>query len=327
MESDHEKILQFLGPQIRDYGGQIEIDDGFWTLFAVAAADPDANALARSLLGTATFAHDASLSEDDRWMLYYVDTANRAEGVHWLDDLSKVVAGEIRPVAPANRALIQGLVDSDKPHRLAHDLAGRHTRGEICARVIHKAGDVRSLLDRLHQRESLFFSAFLILLNQHLIDMLVLHQQLLPEDVALKNEIVRGGLSRDPFLQSRQDAAAEIRNTLLRFHLINPIDQHKNTAIANPYAGYMEVISAGGEITAPIDGTAVAVPRTSYLQAIHSIRRNLYRGDQFSSFDTQVPWMNQEIAHPFRFIKQHVDSRADLAVLDTLYMLERAVCE
>ena len=47
--------------------------------------------------------------------------------------------------------------------------------------------------------------------------------------------------------------------------------------------------------------------------------------EQFSTFDTQVPWMNDEIAHPFRFIKQCVDSHRELMPMDTLYMLERAV--
>jgi hypothetical protein len=165
------------------------------------------------------------------------------------------------------------------------------------------------------------------LLNHHLVDMLVLHRQLLPEDVALKNEIVSGGLSRDPFLQTRQDATIEIRNTLLRFQLINPIDQHKNVSIANPYAVFLEVVCAHGDVIAPIDGAAVTIPRSDFLDALHSIRRNLYRGEQFSSFDTQSPWITPKIAYPFRFIKQRVESRPDLAVLDTLYMLERAVSE
>ena len=148
---------------------------------------------------------------------------------------------------------------------------------------------------------------------------------MIPEDVALKNEIVKGGLSRDPFLQSRQDAAVEIRNALLRFQLINPMDQQKNTAITNPYAVYLDVVSAGDQITASLDGNTVTVSRQNYLNAIHVIRRNLYRGEAFSSFDTQAPWVTKEIAHPFRFIKQRVGEHGDLAVTDALYMLERAV--
>jgi hypothetical protein len=184
---------------------------------------------------------------------------------------------------------------------------------------------VRSLLDRLHQREPLFFAAFLTLLTHQLIDLVVLLRQLIPEDVALKNEIVMGGLSRDPFLQSRQDAAAEIRNLLLRFQLINPIDQQKNTAITNPYAVFLEVVADGEQISAPIDGSVVTVPRKNFLAAIHTTRRNLYRGEDFATFDTQALWMTKDIAYAFRFLKQRVDTHRELTALDTLYMLERAI--
>jgi hypothetical protein len=327
MESDDKNLLHFLGTQIRDHGAQSELDTGIWTLFAVPAVDTDSNALARSLLATATFVHDSGTTEDEQWIIYYIDSTNRARAIMWLQELNQVATGQIRPVAPAHRTLIHELIGSAKPHRLAQDFATLHTRGEVCAGLISRPEDVRALLDRLHQCEPLFFSAFLTLLTHHLVDMLVLHRQLLAEDIALKNEIVSGGLSRDPFLQSRQDAAGEIRNTLLRFQLINPIDQQKNTAIANPYAVFLEIVVAGDEITAPIDGVAVAVPRATFLEAIHSIRRNLYRGEQFTSFDTQAPWMHEKIAYPFRFIKQRIDSRTDLAPMDTLYMLERAVSE
>ena len=325
MDFDDPKLPGFLSSQLRDHGGQAELDAGLWTLFAVPAADAEANALAQSLLRTATFAYDSGQTEDDQWTLYYVDTANRPLALAWLDDTGKILAGEIRPTAPAHRALVAELITSPKPHRLAQDLAALHTRGELCAGLIHKPAEVRALLDRLHQCEPLFFAGFLTLLNHHLIDMLVLHRQILAEDITLKNEMVLGGLSSDPFLQSRQDAAAEIRNTLLRFQIINPIDQQKNTAVKNPYAVFLEVVYFNDEVTAPIDGVAIAVPRADFLDALHAIRRNLSRGDPFHSFDTQVPWMNQAIAYPFRFIKQRVDSHPELAVLDTLYMLERAV--
>jgi hypothetical protein len=325
MDLDHPHLPGFLSAQLRDHGGQAELDAGLWTLFAVPAADPEANALAQSLLRTAPFAHDSGQTEDDQWTLYYVDTANRPLALAWLDDTIKLVAGEIRPVAPAHHALVTELITSAKPHRLAQDLAARHTRGELSAGLIHPPAEVRALLDRLHQCEPLFFAGFLTLLLHHLIDMLVLHQQILAEDIALKNELVLGGLSGDPFLQSRQDAAAEIRHILLRFQIINPIDQQKNTAVKNPYAVFLEVVYFNDEVIAPIDGLTVAVPRADFLNALHTIRRNLARGDSFHSFDTQAPWMNQSIAYPFRFIKQRVDSHPELAVLDTLYMLERAV--
>jgi hypothetical protein len=325
MEIDDPTLLRFLAPQIRDYGGNVEIDTGLWTVFAVEAGDAEANAVATSLLSGAPFAHDSGQSADDRWMLYYVDDANRWEAVRWLEDISKLTAGEIRPIPPAHRALVREIGASDKPHRIAQQLADLHARGEVGAGLIRDPAVVRALLDRLHQREPLFFAAFLNLLTHHLIDLVVLLRQLIPEDVAAVNEIVKGGLSHDPFLQTRQDAAAEIRNALLRFQVINPIDQQKNTAVKNPYAVYLEVVSDGDKVTAPIDGTAIAVPRQNYLNALRATRRNLYRGEPFSSFDTQAPWINQETAYPFRFIKQRVDSHSELTPLDALYMLERAV--
>ena len=325
MEFDDPIIQAFLEPQIRAHGGNTEIDPGLWLLFAVPATDALENALARSLLEGVPFAFHSGASEDDQWTIYYVDTANRAAAIHWLDDLTTVLAGDVRPATPAHRALVLEIITSDKPHRIAQQLSELHTRGEITAGIYRDPQLVRSLLDRLHQREPLFFSAFLTLLTHHLIDLVELLKQLIPEDVALKNEIVKSGLSRDPFLQSRQDAAAEIRNALLRFQIINPIDQQKNTTITNPYAVNLDVVVDGEKISAPIDGVVVTVPRANFLRAIHAIRRNLHRGAQFSTFDTQVPWMTDEIAYAFRFIKQCVEIHRELTPIDTLYMLERSV--
>lgn len=324
MEFDDDILKDFLEPQIRDFGANLALDDGLWTLFAVPANDALANAIARSVLASATFAYESGTSADDHWTLYYVDTANRPLALHWLDDLTKLLAGAIRPAAPAHRALIGDLAGSEKPHRVAQQLGELHTNGGICAGIISDPRTVRALLDRLHQREPLFFSAFLTLLNHQLIDLVVLLRQLIAEDVSLKNEIVLGALSRDPFLQSRQDAAAEIRNILIRYRIINPLDQQKNTAISNPYAVFLEMVVTGDQLSLPIDGNAVTVSRQNFLNAVHRIRRNLFRGEEFSSFDTQAPWMNAQIAYPFRFIKQRVDTRRELAPLDTLYMLERA---
>jgi hypothetical protein len=325
MNIDDQKLLAFLEPQIRDFGGNVEIDQGLWTLFAVAAADQEANAIARSLLAGAKFAHHSGESEDDKWVLYYVDTANRPEAVHWLDDLYSVVMGEIRPATVAQRALIKDLAESSTPHRIAQQLVAMHARGELSAGALHEPAIVRTLLDRLHLQEPLVFAAFQSLLADHLIDLIVLLQQVIPEDVQLVNENMQGSLSRDPFMQSRQNAAADIRNLMIRFQVINPMDQQRNTAITNPYAALMDVFRTGEEITAPIDGNPIKVPRRNFTNAIRAIRRNLYRGEQFGSFNTQVPWMNEEIAYSFRFIKQRLGVRRDLPAMDGLFMLERAV--
>lgn len=325
MDSNDKSLLAFLEPQIRDYGGNVELDTGLWTLFVVPARDSYANFRVRTLLKDAPFAHDTGPSTDDEWTLYYVDDANRLAAIEWLEDLCAVTAGKIRPLPSAHKTLIQETYTSDKPHRAAQHLADLHGRGEVCAGLVRDPAAVRALLDRLHEREPLAFSALLTLLTNQLIDLVVLLEQLIPEDVALKNEIVKGGLSRDPFLQTRQDSAVAIRNFLLQFQVINPIDQQKNTAITNPYAVHMEIIRDGDQLTLPIDGNPIVVPRQNYLEALHSVRRNLYRGAEFSSFDTQVPWMHKDIAYAFRFIKQRVDARTDLATMDALYMLERAV--
>jgi hypothetical protein len=325
MNIDDEKLLGFLGPQIRDFGGRVEIDTGLWTLFAVPANEEEANSIARSLLSKAGFAHDSGLSGDDQWMLYYVDTANREVAVHWLMDLSRVAAGHIRAASPAQLALINELTESNMPHRIAKQLIDLHTRDELSAGVINDPMIVRALLDRLHGREPLFFSAFQAILENHLLDLAVLLAQLIDEDVGLETEIMKGSLSKDPFLQSRQDAAAKIRSLMIDFHVINAMDQQRNTAITNPYTTLTEIMHDGDRITAHVDGTKVELPRQNFIDAIHTIRRNLYRGGKFESFNTRAPWMSEEIAYSFRFIKQQMDTHRDFSALDWLYMLERAV--
>lgn len=323
MPPNPDTLQRFLSTQLHEFGGHVEIADGLWALFSVAIADPDSDALAREILAGAPFPYDSGSSADDWWQIYYVETAHREAAIAWLADLGKIAAGEIRPVAPHLAALIADLLASATPHRAARELGELHLRGEITAGLIRRPDDVRALLDRLHVREPLYFSAFQSLLAHHLIDMRVLHRQLIPEDVALKNEIVKAGLSRDPFLQSRQDATTEIRNLLMRFRVINPLDQQKNTAITNPYAAYLDISHEGDQIVAPIDGIAVHLPALHFLKAIRLLRRALYRGENLAHIDTAVPWMNDEIAYAFRFIKQRLDTRRDLTPLDALYMLEQ----
>lgn len=320
-----KKLLAFLGPQLRDYGGKVELDTDLWVLFAVEAADEDNNAIARWLLDGTRFANDSGPSEDDRWTLYYVNGADRAAAIDWLADLCKVTAGEVRPVTSAQRALLQELRGSPMPHRIAQKLVELHGRGELSAGVVGDPLLVRTLLDRLHFRDPLFVTALHLLLNDNLVDMIVLLQQLIAEDISLEDELGHGSLSRDPFQKTGQLAAAEIRQLLTRFHVINPLDQRTNTSITNPYAPFMEIDNRGGNVAAPIGGTTVMLPHPSFLDAIRSIRRNLYRGSELSRLDTQAPWMRDEIAYSFRFIKQRLESRKDLSTMDGLYLLERAV--
>ncbi len=251
---DADSLAAFLAPQRRDYGGEYELGDGLWAMFVIPADDANSNALARDLLATAPFPYESGATEDDQHQLYYVTTENRHAAGHWLDDLSRTATGEVRPVALEDLHAIDEVLHSDKPHRAARQLADRHAAGTLPAGLIRRTENVRALLDRLHGREPLFYGALQLLLEHHLIDMLVLHRQLIGEDVALLNEIVKGGLSRDPFLQTRQDATGEIRRHLLAFRIINPMDQLKNATLGNPYAAYLEVAVSGSRVIAPVDG-------------------------------------------------------------------------
>jgi hypothetical protein len=315
----------FVDHQLREFGGNVEIATGLWALLGVEATDQEGNAIAHALLVDAPFAHEAGSSEDERWNLHYIDSANRPAAMHWLDDIHRQLLGDIRLPSPEQRRQLDELAESAMPHRIAQKLGEDHAAGRLSAGSLRTPALVRALLDRLHLREPLFYSAFHQLLTQHLFDMVVLLQQLIPEDVALTNESVKGSVSRDPFLQTRQSAAAEIRRMLVDFFVIDSLDQQKATLITNPYAAYMDVQRQDDAITLLLEGNKILTTREYFMSAIHSIRRNIYLGGQLAQFDTQAPWMRDEIAHPFRFIKQRLEVHRALAPLDGLYMLERAV--
>ena len=325
MNLDTPGLAGFVERQLHDWGGKLEVDAGLWALLGVETSDETGNALARGLLAGVTFAHDSGSAEDDRWVLYYVDSTNRSAAMHWLEDLHRRLIGETRLPSLEQRRMIKELVESPAPHRLAQTLGEQHAQGGLAAGSVREAAVIRGLLDRLHVREPLFYAAFHQLLTHHLIDMVVLQQQLIPEDVELLNEAMSGSVSRDPFLASRQTAAIEIRRILVEFCVINSLDQQKNTAIHNPYAAYMEIIGQGEELVLPLDGLNIPTARKNFIEAIHSIRRNLYLGGEFERFDTQAPWMRSDIAQSFRFIKRRLETHRDLTPFDGLAMLERAV--
>jgi len=325
MDLDTPGLAEFLARQTREFGGHLELDAGVWALLGVARGDRETEALARELLAGAGFAFEEGVSEDDTWTIFHVGTAARAEAVHWLDDWRRRALGEVREPSPAQEALIHELAETTMPHRVAQRLGEEHAGGRLSAGAIREPRRVRGLLDRLHLREPLYYAAFQQLLEHHLIDLVVLLRQLIAEDVELTNEAVLGGVSRDPFLQTRQQAAAEIRRWLVEYHVINSLDQQKNTAVTNPYAAAMDVGAREGSLTLSLDGASVTVSAASFVQSIHSIRRNLYNGGEFERFDTQVPWMRTEIALPFRFLKRQLDLHRGLGTLDGLFMFERAL--
>jgi hypothetical protein len=67
MTNDDPRLSAFLDAQARSAGGNVEIEAGLWALFAVPAADAEANTLAQSLLAEVPFVHDSGQSEDGQW--------------------------------------------------------------------------------------------------------------------------------------------------------------------------------------------------------------------------------------------------------------------
>lgn len=317
--------LNFLDHQIEKFGGNVALDDDNWILFVVENANDEANGVARALLQDAPFTWDHGVSEDDAWQIYYIATAQRAEALHWIEDQRRRHQGRMRRPSPAQQQLFAELLESTMPHRLAQRLVEQRSLGQLGPGALDDPALVRSLLDRLHTREPLYYSAFQSLLTQHLIDLVVLLHQLIPEDVELANESMRGSLSHDPFLRTRQSAAAEIRNLLVRFHLINSLDQQKNTAIRNPYRAYFDIIEADGIVSLVVDGTVGTARAGQVLNAIRTVRRQYYFGEAIEQMNTQSPWVTDEIAQPLRFVKQRLELRREIPVLDGLYMLERAL--
>jgi hypothetical protein len=322
---DDQKTISFLNLQMERFGGNLEVEPNAWALFVVAAADGAENTVAKEQLASATFAYQIDKSEDDAWVVYWVNGDNRAAAAFWLDDTHRKLSGQIRCMSPSQVSLLDEMRTSPMPHRIAKNLADLHTKGEIIAGAIRQPQIVRSLLDRLHVGEPLYFSAFQILLERHLIDLIVMNQKLENEDVELENDLTRGSVSTDPFFQARQTAASQIRNYLVRWHMINPIDQQRGAATNNPYAYLTESRFEGDEVILHIDGIERALGKSGFLDALRMIRKNVYRGARLEEVNTETPWITEMTAYPLRFIRQQMSSNRRISALDWLYMLERAV--
>src|SRR5688572_15117339 len=89
-------VGDFVRQQSAQFGANLEVESGLWAVFGVQAADAVAQEQARELLATANFAYESGETEDDSWTLYYVDSANRAAALHWLEDLHAQLDGRIR---------------------------------------------------------------------------------------------------------------------------------------------------------------------------------------------------------------------------------------
>jgi hypothetical protein len=320
------RLPAFLEQQLQQCGGNVEIEPaGLWLLFIIEEKDTETNALVRALLADVNFHHDSGVSADDQWTLYYVDTDNRPAALHWLHDLQKRVAGEIRPLAAEHRALIRELARSPMPHRLAQQLADLHVRDELAAGCIEDRAIIRALLDRWHVCGPLALPAFRTLLAHHLIDLVVLLQELHPEDLEVLSDILRDELSSDPVAQHRREGATEIRRLLTRFHVINSLDQQSNNAIENPYAAFVDIACNDERVVVPVDGAMVRLLREHFSLAIRATRRRLYAGAEFEKLSTMDPWVTDAMALPFRFLKQRLALRRDLSPMDWLYIAERAI--
>lgn len=322
---DDSRLPSFLERQLRDCGGNLQIDGAVWPVFVVEAGDLDGNALAQALLAGAPFAPNSGASEDDRWIVYYVEERDRPLAAHWLDDWRRCVVGDVRPVSPEHRVLIRSLAGSSMPHRVAMQLAELHTRGELPAGCVGERALIRMVLDRAHLSENMMLPALGTLLSHHLVDLVVLLEELQPEDLDLVNDLLRKDPPADPVGLSRREGAAEIHRNLTRFHLISSIDQEKNTAIANPYAAFVDLTVRDGRVIAPVDGAMVRLLREHCLAAIRATRRRLYAGADFQQLTTLDTWVSETLALPFRFLKQRLVARGELAALDWLYIVERAL--
>ena len=139
------------------------------------------------------------------------------------------------------------------------------------------------------------------------------------------NELMQGSISQDPFYQNRQTAASNIRKQLLRFRIINPLDQQKHSYAGNPYISFTETRLYGDEIIIRVDGIDKNVPQRDFVTAIRLLRKHVFRGTKIDELNTQTPWITEITAQPLRFIKQQMDSKKDVKPIDWLYMLERAV--
>ncbi len=321
---DDQEVIDFLGRQLEQFGGNLQMEPNVWALLAVTNSNAAEVATVQELLAGVTFVHDKRESEDGEWSVCCVDGANRAEAIFWLNDTHRQLSGRIRALAPAHVALMVELTSSPMPHRIARNLADLHSKGEITAGAIRRPDIVRGLLDRLHVREPLYFSAFQILLEDHLIDLMVMNKKLENEDVELENDLTRGSVSKDPFFAARQTAASQIRNYLIRCHLINPIDQQKGGAKNNPYAVLTDIRIEGDEVKLHVDGIDQTIGTSNFLGALRTIRKHVCRGARINEVATGTPWITETTAYPLRFVKQQMSSGLGLPALDLLYMLERA---
>lgn len=321
----HTRLRVLLDEQRAEYGGNEEVAPGCWAVFASLKADEVTHEIIGALVAAAPFPIQSGESEDEQWVLHYVEQEHRATARFWIEDLLCLLDGRARKAAPSYKKLIEEMLESPMPHRIARQLVNAAQAGEIPPGSINDYPTLRSLLDRSHRQEPMFLNALHLLLEAHLIDLKLLFTTLIQEDITLGNDLTRGDLSRDPFLQTRQNSAAAIRDFLVQKKIINPLDQQKHTEVTNPYVALTQLRRKGRDFILRIDGRDHECMGSHFIETIHRVRRQVYRGIEVPEMSTKAPWVTEERAYPLRYILQRAAEQKNVPALVWLYMLERAM--
>ncbi len=324
LAAGEDRPLEFIEQQAEDIDAESEIAPGCWALFAHPVDEEDAQVLSDALLENAPFPFQTGKSGDGAWRIHYIATPVKATAQHWLSDSRNILSGRLRDLSPLQVESIASLLESPMAHRIARQLAMQFEAGEFPLGGIRDARLVRSLLDRVHVREPLFLAALHTLMKYHLIDLLLLNQQLIPEDLDVLNDLTKGSVSQDPFFASRQESVAGIRELLLQSKIINPLDQQKHSEVKNPYAAMVDLRRLGDAVLLRIDGIDQEIPRDDFIRSIRAIRSRCYLGESVSVMGTNAPWVTAANAYPLRFVQQRLLARPQTSPLHWLYMLERA---
>lgn len=322
-----KRLLEFIEQQRDDIDAESEIAPGYWALFAHPTEQEEPKVLCDALLEQAPFPFETGLSGDENWRIYYIATPAKTTARHWLNDTHNILSGRAREPSPIQVDALNSLLESSMAHRIARQLATQFEAGAFPLGGVRAPQLIRSLLDRIHVREPLFLAALHTLMEHHLIDLMVLNQQLIEEDLHVLNDLTKGSVSQDPFFQSRQVSVSGIRDLMIQGKIINPLDQQKHSDVKNPYASIVDLRAQGDDVLLRIDGIDQAINRADFIKSIRDIRSRCYLGETVSDMGTNAPWVTESNAYSLRFVQQRVIARPETTPLHWLYMLERAAAK
>ena len=318
------RLLEFIEQQIEDIDTESEIAPGYWALFAHPTGEEEPKVLCDAILENAPFPFETGLSGDEDWLIYYIATPAKSTARHWLNDTRHILSGRLREPSPIQTDALKSLLESPMAHRIARQIATQFDAGAFPLGGLRDPRLVRSLLDRVHVREPLFLAALHTLMEHHLVDLLVLNQQLIEEDLQVLNDLTKGSVSQDPFFQSRQVSVSGIRDLMIQGKIINPLDQQKHSDLKNPYSSIVDLRAHGDDVLLRIDGIDQTINRAAFIKSIREIRSRCYLGETVSNMGTNAPWVTEANAYSLRFVQQRVIARPETSSLHWLYMLERA---